>query len=233
MPIASISLPQILKYFLCTGVVVLFSLSIAHALDTISQNITPQSATTSGGNGNTVWFSTGTTATGTQYYVQYVNRDNDSSTVNNYLAGYYYDTQFGFFRLDWDASTPFNNVHIIDSTDRCTTGYGYKLGGFARGEDAGFLDFNYDNSTFVYYCESDQKLHGYAYNLDLGLQSFEGISFNISATGTGIASLSTGTDPFFVNNNSILLLPNIEQTSVEGDISSSDWGKSAIFYIIK
>lgn len=201
----------------------IFSWSVAYAVDTVSQNIPTQSATTTGGNTNTVWFSTGTTSTGAQYYVQYVNRDNDSSIVNNYLQGYYYDTQFGFFKLDWDSTTPSNNVRIVDSTDKCPTGYGYKLGGYARGEDVGFLDFDFDNDIYVYYCESDQKLHGYAYDFDLGLQSFEGIGFNIAASSTNTASLIGGNDPFFVNNNSIILLPNTESTSVQGDIASTDW----------
>ncbi len=66
-----------------------------------------------------------------------------------------------------------NNVRVISSTDRCATGYGYKLGGFAQGVDAGLINFNYSSDVFVYYCESDSKLHGYAYNEDYGFQSFE------------------------------------------------------------
>lgn len=223
-----------LKYALPLVAIGVFSVAaIAYALDTVSQDIPTQSTTSGGGNNNVVWFSTGSTSTGTQYYVQYVNRDNDSSTIYNYLRGYYYDTQYGFFKLDWNALDPSENVHVSDSSDRCPTGYGYRFDGYAQGVDAGFLDFGYDDDIFVYYCESDNRLHGYAYHPDLGLQSFEGISFSLAATSTNVASGSVSVDPFFVNNNSVLLLPDNGSISVQGDVSSSDWGKSAIFYIIK
>ena len=193
-----------------------------------------------GSNNNTLWFSTGTTSTGSQYYINYINKDNDSTTISNYLIGYYYDTQYGLFRLDWDATNPNNNVRIIDSTDKCTTGYGYKLGGFARGAvyngtipDAGFFNFNYSDDIYVYYCESDGKLHGTAYDLDYGFQSFEGIQFDIIAKSDLTPAILGNPDPFFVNNNSILLLPSVGWNSVQGDEAATDWGKSSTFYIIK
>ncbi len=156
----------------------------AFALDSLVAGIATQSATGTGSNGSTVWVSTGTTSTGGQYLTEYVNRDDDSATVGNYLRGYYYDTVYGFFRLDWDSADPSNNVRVSDSTDRCGNGYGYRFDGFARGIDAGFLDFGYDDSTFVYYCESDGLLHGYAYSPDSGFQNFEGISVTLSAFGS-------------------------------------------------
>jgi hypothetical protein len=210
-----------------------FVATIAFALDTVSQTIPTQSATSGGGNSNIVWFSTGTTSTGTQYYIQYMNKDNDSSTIQNYLRGYYYDTQFGFFKLDWNTLNTDENVHISASSDRCPTGYWYRFDGYAQGVDAGFLDFGYNDDIYVYYCESDNKLHGYAYSPDFGLQSFEGISFSVAATSTNNAFTPVSTDPFFVNNNSILLLPDNGSRTVQGDVTSSDWGKSTIFYIVK
>ncbi len=156
-----------------------------------------------------------------------------SATIGNYLQGYYYDSVYGFFKLDWDSTTLVNNVHIVDSTDKCPTGYGYKFGGYAEGVDAGYLNFNYDSSTFVYFCESDQKLHGYAYNSNLWLQNFEGISMSVVSSSTNIPNVFNVPDPFFSNNSSILLLQNHETPSLQGDISSSDWGKSVIFYIVK
>jgi hypothetical protein len=125
------------KYAMLITAAGIFSVAVvAYAVDTVSQTIPTQSAVSGGGNNNTVWFSTGSTSTGTQYYVQYVNRDNDSSTINNYLRGYYFDTQYGFFQLDWNPANISNNVHISDSTDRCPTGYGYRFDGYARGIDA-------------------------------------------------------------------------------------------------
>lgn len=206
---------------------------VANALDTVSQNIPSQAAATAWWNNNTVWFSTGSTSTWAQYYIQYINRDNDSFILNNYLKGYYYDTQYGFFRLDWNSTNLTENVYISNSTDRCPSGYGYRFDGFAQGIDAGFMDFGYDENTYVYYCESDNKLHGYAYSPDFWLQSFEGIMFSVGSSSTNLASMNTSIDPFFVNNSSILLIPDTSSQSIQSDVSSSDWGKSTIFYIVK
>ena len=175
------------------------------ALDVVDTNFTPQSAISSGSNNNQIWFSTGTASTGT---TSYWNKNNDSDTIGNYLAGYYYDTQFGFFRLDWNALDMTQNVRIISSTDKCSTGYGYKIGGYAQSDFAGFMQFDYDANNFVYYCQSDKKLHGWAYNESLGFQSFEGIGFEIIALAQNpqTFSPSSGSDPFFVNNNSIILM---------------------------
>jgi len=41
------------------------------------------------------------------------------------------------------------------------------------------MDFDYNSSIYVYYCESDKKLHGFAYSKALGFQNFEGIGFEI------------------------------------------------------
>lgn len=97
---------------------------ITFALDVVSTDFTPQPATSSGSNNSRVWFSTGQASTGT---TSYINKNNDSDTIGNYLRGYYYDTQFGFFRLDWNTADTSQNVRIISSTDKCGTGYGYKF----------------------------------------------------------------------------------------------------------
>lgn len=199
----------------------------------MSENISIQSTTTQGSNGNTTWFSTGTTSTGSQYFTQYMNSGNDSAVIGNYLHGYYYDTQYGFFKLDWSATDPLMNVRVIASTDRCASGYGYKLSGFAQGIDAGLLNFNYSSDVFVYYCESDGKLHGYAYDVDFGFQSFEGVRFNINAIPENTQAFTAVADPFFVNNNSIILSSPVGAGTIQGDQQSTDWGKSMLFYIVK
>lgn len=99
--------------------------------------------------------------------------------------------------------------------------------------DAGFLDFDYSSDIFVYYCDSDSKLHGYAYNEDYGLQSFEGIRFTIAAVPDNTPSLASNTAPFFVNNNSVILSAPAGAGTIQGDQQSNDWGKSMLFYIVK
>lgn len=171
------------KMFLGFVVFFLSGILFAFALDVVSNDFDSQSATSSGSNNSTVWFSTGGlsldgTASGT---TSYINKNNDSDTIGNYLRGYYYDTQLGFFRLDWNLTDTTKNVRIISSTDKCGTGYGYKFGGYAYGEAGGYIKFDYNNDIFVYYCESDKKLHGYAYSEHTGFQNFEGLSFEVVA----------------------------------------------------
>lgn len=159
-------------------IVFLSGIFAAFALDVVSTDFLPQQTTSSGSNNSTAWFSTGAASTGT---TSYINKDNDSDTIGNYLRGYYYDTQLGFFRLDWNLTDTTKNVRVISSTDKCGTGYGYKFGGYAYGEAGGYIKFDYNNDIFVYYCESDKKLHGYAYGEHTGFQNFEGLSFEVVA----------------------------------------------------
>lgn len=189
---------------------------VAFALDVVSTDFSPQSATSSGSNGNTVWFSTGGSATGT---TSYINKNNDSDTIGNYLRGYYYDTEFGFFRLDWNLTDTTKNVRIVSSTDKCGTGYGYKFAGYAYSEAAGYIKFDYNNDIFVYYCESDDKLHGYAYSQHIGFQSFEGLNFEVVALSQNSPiSPFFGNDPFFVNNTSIILMGlSGRSTDIQGE----------------
>lgn len=165
--------------FLLSGMLITF------ALDVVGTDFSPQSATSSGSNNSQIWFSTGAASTGT---TSYMNKNNDSDTIGNYLRGYYYDTQFGFFRLDWNPTDITQNVRIISSTDKCGTGYGYKFGGYAWSDSAGLIRFDYDTTNFVYYCESDKKLHGWAYSEHIGFQSFEGLSFEVIALANNVQS---------------------------------------------
>lgn len=182
-----------------------FGWAISYAVDVVGMDIVPQEAAFSGSNNSQVWFSTGLTSTGATSYTSYINKDNDSDTIGNYLRGYYYDTQFGFFKLDWSADTT-KNVRIVSSTDKCSSGYGYKFSGFASGSTVGFMQFDYSNDIYVYYCEADKKLHGYAYSEHIGFQSFEGLSFEIASLAQNLQTLTSGDDPFFVNNNSLILM---------------------------
>ncbi|HBB27556.1 TPA: hypothetical protein DCZ36_03625 [Candidatus Gracilibacteria bacterium] len=219
------------KIFLSIGVFFFGGIFITFALDVVSTNFSPQGATSSGSNNNQIWFSTGGASSGT---TSYWNKDNDSDTIGNSLRGYYYDTQFGFFTLDWNTTDTTQNVHIVSSTDKCGTGYGYKFGGYARSDTAGYIKFDSDVNNFVYYCESDKKLHGWAYSEHLGFQSFEGMSFEVVTLSQNNPSLTSGNDPFFVNNTSLILinLPN-NPTDIQGKGLAKKQGQEVIFYIIK
>lgn len=100
------------------------------------------------------------------------------------------------------------------------------MAGFAYGKDGGLMNFAYSSSVFVYYCENDGKLHGYAYSDDGGFQSFEGVSLTISA-GTYSATASPPTavssDPNFINNNTLLLksIPEeLRPSVVQGELQA-------------
>ena len=206
--------------------------ALVFALDVVDTNFSPQSAQSPGSNGSTVWFSTGGTMTGT---TSYWNEDNDSNVIGNYLRGYYYDTQFWFFKLDWNPLDLTQNIRIISSTDKCSTGYGYRFWGYAQSETVWLINFGYSNEIYVYYCELDKQLHGYAYSEHIGFQNFEGISFEVIALSQNMTSLPMNSnDPFFVNNNTMILMGlQSSKTDIQGEsISSKKW-KEAIFYIVK
>jgi hypothetical protein len=97
---------------------------LVFALDVVDRDIPSQESTQGGSSNSRIWFSTGATSSGT---TSYMNKNNDSDTIGNYLRGYYYDTQFGFFRLDWNMQDTTQNVRVVSSTNACSNGYGYKL----------------------------------------------------------------------------------------------------------
>ncbi len=93
--------------------------SISYALDTTSSPLPSQTSTSFGSNSGQISFLTNT--------VYYINKNNDSEAVGNYFSGSYYESQFGFFRLNWSEDMS-KNVRIVGSTNKCPSGYGYKLG---------------------------------------------------------------------------------------------------------
>ncbi|MFZ3232599.1 MAG: hypothetical protein WA194_03590 [Patescibacteria group bacterium] len=199
-------------------------------------SVAPQSATGNGSNGSVIMVGTGgTSADGTATgMVEYVNKDSDQTVFGNYLRGYYYDTQLGFFKLDW-SSNPSDNVRFVASTTKCASGYGYALGGYAYGQDGGLIDFDYSSDVSVYYCENDKKLHGYAYSTDAGFQNFEGISLEAWSGGYR-ANFALGEDPNFLNNSTFLLSsipPELQATGIQGETQTRSWGVETIFYIVK
>ena len=197
-------------------------------------SIGSQSATQLGSNSSQVSFSYWV---GAGSITNYVNKSTDSTIIGNYFSGYYYDRVLWFFQLDWSADKE-QNVRIVDSTIKCSSWYGYKLGWYAYSKYSGFMDFDYNNDIFVYYCEIDQKLHGYAYTKYNWFQNFEGIGINILPANSLVNVTWTG---IFVNDNTHV---GLEKTYTWSDSSSdfnSLWGnvfnfddtKESLFYIIK
>lgn len=182
----------------------------------------------------------------------YVNRDNDSTIIGNYLRWYYYDTTYWFFKLDW-SNNPNRNVRFVASVNLCGEWYGYKLSWYAKWVQTEhnnwwsyiwFINFEYNTDIFVYYCESDKKLHWYAYSRDLWFQNFEWIWFEIRSE-----LLLTEDLPSIINNNNKnslyvndfssinieedLNVPYLSWQYVQWDLFDLQKWKESIFYIIK
>ncbi|MDD2870498.1 MAG: hypothetical protein PHS49_00780 [Candidatus Gracilibacteria bacterium] len=223
---------QIKKFFVNNIYIVITSFFI---LGTVfgaytSYQISPQLATNTGSYDNVISF-TGTI--GNEGY--YVNNKDNSSIIGNYFKGYYYDDVYGYFKLDWSTDS-IENVKIVGSTTACSTGYGYKLGGKAYSEMSGYIDFNYNSNTFVYYCLDDGKLHGKAYGKYIGYQDFEGIDINIVVDVVSLVEKVSNTSLFqndTTNVDSINNLTPEERQALGGNIIQFDDKKESIFYIIK
>jgi hypothetical protein len=211
---------------------------VVFAADYLSDSLDYGIATASGSNNSLISIVTDTGSPGSVKEAKYWNKWDNSTIIDNFFTGYYFDSSYGFFRLDWSANQQ-ENIRVVSSTSACPTGYGYKIGGYARSEYFWFIDFDYSSSVYVYYCESDKKMHGYGYSETLGFQNFEGISFDIIPNIGGIAE--TTSSGIFVNDTTSL--PNIgvfsggssnfDYNSLFGDTFSLDATKESIFYIIK
>ena len=168
----------------------------------------------------------------------YYNLWDNSSAIWNYFAGYYHDTVLGFFILNWSPLSS-NNVKITGGTNLCSSGYGYKLWGYAYSKTVGFINFAYNSSIYVYYCVSDGKLHGFAYNKYSWFQNFEGIAFNLFPTISNTST--TNSNWLFVNDVTKLTTPtaytwansNTKSGVIWGDNASLDDTQEQQFYIIK
>ena len=227
-----------LGLFACVG----FVGTMVFAADTVSRTLDTSSSTTAWTSASTIWFSTGWvssdgTASGSSLYI---NNWNDTQVISNYLSGFYYDTNYGFFAFSWTGATSLN-VHVSDVTTKCGAWvYGFRFAWYAKGAETALgntvwlINFWYDNNIFVYYCDNDKKLHGYAYSEDIGFQSFEWIAFEVGAVPNIGDPFSPKVDPFFVNNNSAIISDtNQAFNSIQSDVISTDWWKESIFYIIK
>lgn len=212
----------------------LLTIPIVYWADILSESISFQKAEVTGSYNSEISFSTWST----NFHTSYINAWNNSTIIWNYFTGYYYDSVFWFFQLDW-SSNPEKNVRIFSSTDECPTGYWYKLWWKAFSENAWFIDFNYSSDVFVYYCESDSKLHWKAYSKEIGVQNFEWIEFEI-ITSWDTEAIITNSDVFSNDNTRI----NIEEVFTWSNSNVSideilwedlkfDQTEESIFYIVK
>lgn len=195
-------------------------------------------------NATSTWSNQSIISVSTWSITKYINENNDSETIWNYFEWYYYDTVFWFFKLDW-SWTWSNNVRVVSSTYKCDSWYWYKLWWYAYSEYAGLIDFDYDNDIFVYYCEDDSELHWFAYSENNWFQNFDGIGLsNIVITTTNIPEMFQNSgDPFFVNNNTLLLENKYDiftnevkwkiTNIVNWELKNVDTWKETIFYVLK
>jgi hypothetical protein len=194
-------------------------------------NITQQTATLTGSNNSLL-----TVSSDGSHLSQYVNSWDDSTIIGNYFEWYYYDTLYGFFRLDW-SSEETENVRIVDTTSACPSWVGYKLWWKAYSQYAWYIDFDYSDDNFVYYCESDGLLHGEAYSKYIGFHRFEWIGFQIATVITQAPEVESNTW-VFVNDQTTIYdafqdsIDPSERTSWEFiDTFEDSW--ESLFYIIK
>ena len=147
----------------------------------------------------------------------YVNQWNNSSEIWNSFKWYYYDSVYWYFKLDWSNDNE-ENVRITDSTNKCTTGYWYKLDWKAKWWYAGFIDFWYDNTTFVYYCLDDNKMYWRAFGKYIWYQDFEWIELEILPDVKTLVEY-VAEDTIFIND-----------TSAVDDITKPTWRTSNAWY---
>lgn len=216
--------------FYSTIFVVLFWYITAFA-DDIVTILNFQSATWFGSS-----YSIITTSRWTNTY--YVNKWDNSTAVWNYFEWYYYDSNLGYFLLDW-STNPNENVRIVDSTSECSTWYGYKLWWKSYSAYFGFMDFNYSEDIFVYYCLADAKLHWLAYSPYIWFQNFEWIALELFPT-ISTAFLNPSSEIFVNDVTSIDEVEwfvgswsNKDDDSVGWERYNLDDTQEATFYIIK
>ena len=233
---------NIIKYLAYLGIpfFVVF-ISSVYAADVVSSVFTSQTATASGSSNSII---------SVDNNLSYINKGDNSAIIGNYFSGYYYDSILGYFETDWSSNRT-ENVRVVWSTSACGSSYGYKLGWYAYSTAFGFVDFDFSNSVFVYYCVGDDSLHGYSYSEDLWFQNFEGITFDIETSPSAIPEVPTGTGVFLNDTTTIIEEPTTDprdpvtppgeqedsnfspNSTIQADIIKLDADKESLFYIIK
>jgi len=213
-----------------------------YAADTTYDTFSSQTSTGLGSNSSVI---------STEYYPRpswswayYINRWNNSSVIGNYFEWFYFDSMLWYFEFDWSTDDDLN-VRIVWSTNVCPGSYGYKLGGYSYSPAFWLMDFDYNESTFVYYCESDWFLRWYARAEFWWFQNFEGITFDILSFSDVPIETPPWDDDTFVNpetnidgsppgwNSSTQTNSNFTPNSIQNDRFEFDVKLESLFYIIK
>ena len=221
--------------------------SYTYAADVVSENFSNQTSTGTWSNNSIISVDSN---------LSYVNKWDNSSVIWNYFTWFYYDSFLWYFQTDWNDSNQSENVRITWSTWKCSTWYGYKLWGYAWSNSVGYIDFDYNDDVFVYYCVGTWELEWYAYSTFVGFQNFEWIAFDIdvepvtetedipnSSTWTFVNESTTIIDSGNIewndkiswndnasveNNNS-----NFSTDTIQNDLIEFDTKYESLFYIIK
>ncbi len=184
-----------------------------YAADTTSDTFISQSSTGLWSNNSVI---------STEFYARpswsgayYINRWNNSSVIWNYFEGFYYDSILWYFELDW-SNNQNENVRIIGSTSLCPNSYWYKLWGYSYSPHFWYMDFDFNQNTFVYYCEEDSSLRWYAYNSFNWFQNFAWIEFDIWAE-SDVEVTPPAPEETFVNSGT-----EVDDESVSWDTEAID-----------
>jgi hypothetical protein len=167
-----------------------------YGLDRIENTLPASISSGQGSTGNTLQIFSGA--------MQYVNTDNDSTTVGNSFSGTYYDSVYGSFRLNW-SNDQTRNGRIGRPTNKCLTGYGYELTGSAQSSLGGLVSLAPSSVNFVYFCEDTGLLYGFGYGAGIGWQNFNGLALRaVSQSDVFTTGLSSLNDPFNFNRTTTL-----------------------------
>ena len=224
---------KILKHLAILSVTTFASLffTIVSAQDSLWDSFDTQDAT---------WLWSNNSIVSVNNDLEYYNKNDNSSVVWNYFQGLYYDSIFGYFNTNWSTNKQ-ENVRIISSYSGCPTSYGYKLWWYAYSDYFWFVDFDYNDDIFVYYCDNDQSFWWYAYSTTIGFQNFEWITLDLESTWLTEEELPqwdediinddiniTGTLSGSQADNS-----NYTQNSIQFDTIEFDTDEESTFFIIK
>ncbi len=123
--------------------------------------------------------------------IKIINLDNDTSLEGDYFTGFYHDTVYWPFEMDysvypWNSQRVSITSEIVTNCDDNLTHVWYKLDGFSYNEEFWAMNFNdTDTGNFVYICvprlensELSSYLWGNAYSKYIGTQHFGGIEFD-------------------------------------------------------
>lgn len=212
-------------------------ISFSYAADSVASVFTSQSASGLGSNNSIISVDSN---------LSYINRWENSSVIGNYFSWYYYDSVLWYFEVGALANQS-ENARVVWSTSSCLDSYGYKLWGYGYSESFGYIDFDYNDDIFVYYCVWDSQLYGYAYSEFLGFQNFEWITFEILVEAELIPEEPTWTG-VFINDSTEILDENLwwwtaweaeaensnfNFDSIQNDLLEFDEKYESLFYIIK